>query len=79
MVIPKEFFQKVDFEENQQTIFIFLILYLGADINNICNEAAINAARETRKSVLGSDLDMAIERVQAGKLSTLRYIQVSSS
>lgn len=38
----------------------------GADIANICNEAAIHAARDQKKFVTGEDLDYAIERVIAG-------------
>lgn len=38
----------------------------GADIRNVCNESAIRAASQGRKSVTGEDLDMAIERVVAG-------------
>ena len=38
----------------------------GADLANICNEAAIFAARRKAGSITGSDFDMAIERVIAG-------------
>ncbi|XP_059149697.1 paraplegin-like isoform X2 [Physella acuta] len=38
----------------------------GADINNICNEAAIHAAREKRKFVDKKDFEYAVERVLAG-------------
>ena len=38
----------------------------GADLANICNEAAIFAARRKAESITGSDFDMAIERVIAG-------------
>lgn len=38
----------------------------GADIRNVCNESAIRAASQGKKTVTGEDLDMAIERVVAG-------------
>ena len=38
----------------------------GADLANICNEAAIFAARRGGKSITGSDFDAALERVIAG-------------
>ncbi len=38
----------------------------GADLANICNEAAINAGRRNADVILGSDFDYALERVVAG-------------
>ncbi|KAK7115309.1 hypothetical protein V1264_001202 [Littorina saxatilis] len=38
----------------------------GADISNLCNEAAIHAAREGKKIIEGSDFEYAAERVIAG-------------
>ncbi len=38
----------------------------GADLANICNEAAIFAARRGAKSIVGADFDHALERVIAG-------------
>jgi cell division protease FtsH len=38
----------------------------GADLANICNEAAIFAARRGGKSIMSSDFDQALERVIAG-------------
>jgi cell division protease FtsH len=38
----------------------------GADLANICNEAAIFAARRKGTSITGADFDLAIERVIAG-------------
>jgi cell division protease FtsH len=38
----------------------------GADLANICNEAAIFAARRGATSIAGSDFDQALERVIAG-------------
>lgn len=37
--------------------------FSGADIANICNEAALHAARLKQKSVTGVNLEYAIERV----------------
>lgn len=39
----------------------------GADIANICNEAALHAAREGHKSIDTSNFEYAVERVIAGK------------
>ncbi len=38
----------------------------GADLANICNEAAIFAARRGARSITGADFDQALERVIAG-------------
>jgi len=38
----------------------------GADLANICNEAAIAAGREARRSIMMADFDYALERVIAG-------------
>ena len=40
---------------------------LGADIANICNEAALHAARLSQTSVGDQNFEHAIERVIAGK------------
>ena len=40
--------------------------FSGADISNICNEAAILAARHNRESVTPFDFEMAVERVIGG-------------
>lgn len=42
------------------------LLCAGADIGNICNEAAIHAAREGKKIIDTSDFEYASERVIAG-------------
>jgi len=41
----------------------------GADLANICNEAAIFAARARRRELLHADFDSAVERVVAGMQS----------
>ena len=46
-------------------------MLIGADIANICNEAALRAAREKGTVVSGSHFDLAIERVIAGNLFTV--------
>ena len=47
---------------------MILILYSisGADIANVCNEAALHGARFKQKVVMGADLEYAIERVVGG-------------
>ncbi|GBN62054.1 Paraplegin [Araneus ventricosus] len=40
--------------------------FSGADIANVCNEAALYAARNQKKQVSGSDLEYAVERVVGG-------------
>lgn len=39
----------------------------GADIANICNEAALHAAREGHKSIDTFNFEYAVERVLAGR------------
>ncbi|XP_022092064.1 paraplegin-like [Acanthaster planci] len=46
----------------------------GADIANICNEAALHAARENKKLVSGEDFESAIERVIAGATKVNRVM-----
>lgn len=45
----------------------------GADIANICNEAALHAAREGHKSIDTFNFEYAVERVIAGKMMQTRY------
>ncbi|KAI1286703.1 Paraplegin [Halotydeus destructor] len=40
--------------------------FSGADIGNVCNEAALHAARDKKKVVTGDDMEYAIERVVGG-------------
>lgn len=37
--------------------------FSGADIANVCNEAALHAARSSKKNVAVDDLEYAVERV----------------
>lgn len=41
-------------------------LFIGADIANVCNEAALYAARNKKKIVTSNDLEYAVERVVGG-------------
>lgn len=41
-------------------------LLLGADIANICNEAALHAARNKNTAVDTTDFEYAVQRVTAG-------------
>lgn len=40
--------------------------FSGADIANVCNEAALNAAKHKKPVVSGEDLEFAVERVIGG-------------
>jgi spastic paraplegia protein 7 len=42
------------------------IIFAGADIANVCNEAALHAARYKQKTVRGDNLEYAVERVVGG-------------
>ena len=61
---------------------MYVFSYLpGADIKNVCNEAAINAARRKAKFVTDRDLEVAVERVVAGeqiKKNNVKTIQTLS-
>ena len=46
---------------------------LGADIANICNEAALAAARDKKKAIDTDDFEYAVERVIAGEQNLLRF------
>ena len=46
--------------------WIFFLSFLGADLSNLVNEAALHAARVQHSKVDRSDLEYAIERVIAG-------------
>ncbi|XP_016047373.2 paraplegin isoform X3 [Erinaceus europaeus] len=52
--------------EEEQTLNQLLVEMDGADIANICNEAALHAAREGHMSVHTSNFEYAVERVIAG-------------
>lgn len=48
----------------------------GADIANICNEAALHAARNKNPTVDTNNFEYAVERVTAGKLHILHTAAV---
>ena len=48
--------------------------HAGADIANICNEAALFAARTAKKAVTSDDFDYAVERVVAGTAKKTRIL-----
>ena len=47
----------------------------GADLANLCNEAAIFADRQERTTILAEDFDGAMERVVAGPAATARRLR----
>ena len=49
----------------------------GADIANVCNEAALHAAREGQNMVDGQNFDHAIERVVFGPEKKSKILQVA--
>lgn len=51
-----------------------MMFVVGADIANICNEAAIFAARDKKKVIEAEDFDHATERVIAGGTLSLILI-----
>lgn len=53
-------------EGAEPTPLPFPVLLTGADIANICNEAALHAAREGHTSVHTFNFEYAVERVIAG-------------
>lgn len=53
-------------EEYVQRLAEFTPGYSGADLANICNEAALHAARLNEKSVDTNNFDYAVERIIAG-------------
>ena len=57
-------------EKNRCSLTIVLSpSFQGADIANICNEAALHAARLNEKSVAQKNFEYAVERVIAGTLT----------
>ena len=51
-------------------MYLTFLLLLGADIANICNEAALHAARSKNSSVDTTDFEYAVQRVTAGLFIT---------
>ena len=56
------------FVSRKQTCNQLDCFVLGADIANVCNEAALIAARDLNESILQQHFEQAIERVVAGEL-----------
>lgn len=48
----------------------------GADLANICNEAALHAARLNETTVDSKNFDYAVERVIAGERVDARHKQI---
>lgn len=48
---------------------------LGADIANVCNEAALIAARDKRDDIIMKNFEQAIERVIAGMEKKTNVLQ----
>ncbi|KAI8091472.1 peptidase family M41-domain-containing protein [Gilbertella persicaria] len=57
---------KVDMEELSRKLAALTPGFSGADIHNVCNEAALIAARKMKEDVEEKDFEDAIERVIAG-------------
>lgn len=60
----------------KKKIFLFLLAgFTGADIANICNEAALIAARDSNESITLKNFEQAIERVIAGMEKKTNVLQ----
>lgn len=57
-------------------ILIHLRVHVGADIANVCNEAALHAARMGQKQVDKENFDHAVERVVFGTEKKSGAVQV---
>lgn len=53
---------------------ILFFIIIGADIANVCNEAALIAARDLNDSIQMKNFEQAIERVVAGDKSKTFYV-----
>jgi ATP-dependent Zn protease len=60
------FFYHCSCEGNLTSTFLAFLPVTGADIANVCNEAALYAARSLRRAITVEDFDYAVERVVAG-------------
>ena len=69
-------YTRVPLERIQVFYSFFKIQISGADIANVCNEAALHAARNAKKVVVALDLEYAIEKSVAG---TKKKTQVSQN
>ena len=57
---------KADLDSFAQKMAVLTPGFSGADIANVCNEAALHAARRGTEFIQGTDFDTAIERVIVG-------------
>lgn len=48
--------------------------FSGADIANVCNEAALHAARSRQTVVIGSDLEYAVERLVGNEADNQSFL-----
>lgn len=70
----KEIFERhlesivLEFEPSKYSMRLAILTpgFSGADIANVCNEAALHAARSLKKKVGAKDLEYAVERVVGG-------------
>jgi AFG3 family protein len=63
---PLRLAQELDTDNLAQKLAVLTPGFSGADIANVCNEAALHAARKGHESVKVDDFESAIERVIAG-------------
>ncbi|KAG2075032.1 ATP-dependent metallopeptidase Hfl [Suillus decipiens] len=63
---PLRLSQELDTDKLAQKLAVLTPGFSGADIANVCNEAALHAARKGHESVKVDDFESAIERVIAG-------------
>lgn len=61
--------------KNWSIVIYNCIFVLGADIANVCNEAALIAARDLASSISMKHFEQAIERVVAGMEKKSRVLQ----
>ncbi len=59
---------------NMKSLLPSYFVSAGADIANICNEAALHAAREGHKSIDTFNFEYAVERVIAGIVVTVHVM-----
>ncbi|KAG2154718.1 ATP-dependent metallopeptidase Hfl [Suillus clintonianus] len=63
---PLRLAEELDTDKLAQKLAVLTPGFSGADIANVCNEAALHAARKGHESVKVDDFESAIERVIAG-------------
>lgn len=61
--------------QSRKWLFVYFVKFSGADIANVCNEAALIAARELKESIVIKDFEAAIERVVAGMEKKTNVLQ----